>query len=140
MLHKIKLKKRYQAVISLFTSVIIICSISGYAYADSPDTSNVINSSKTELTKSSASHIDSHNDDVTTLKVKHAVFEGLADSHTMEITLSGEAIAIQFDEKLKLEIEQLQEGDHLKVKYTEQAVQGDSALIRNLTFIKSSCN
>ncbi|HEY2492648.1 MAG TPA: hypothetical protein VGI33_07040 [Paenibacillus sp.] len=136
MSQKIKIRSQYQTVITLFISVIVICSASGYAYADSLNISNDIRSSKTEVTKSSVSFKETDNVDVVSMKVKCVVFVGLADNHTMEITVEGETVAVQFDEKLKLEIEELQEGDHIKVRYTEQVVRGDTAIIRNLTSIR----
>jgi hypothetical protein len=47
------------------------------------------------------------------------VFNGLADPHTMEVKMGDEVISMQFDPEILEEIQALEEGKEVKVKYRE---------------------
>lgn len=53
-------------------------------------------------------------------------FVGLADSHTVEITVDGEAAAYQLGEGMDSAVDGLKEGDKVSFEYTEAAIEGDS--------------
>ncbi|SFE87601.1 hypothetical protein SAMN05216378_4418 [Paenibacillus catalpae] len=63
------------------------------------------------------------------------VFVGLADSHTVEITVDGEAAAYQLGEGTEEAANALKEGDAVTFEYTEAAIEGD-ATAKVLTITK----
>ncbi|ACS98946.1 hypothetical protein [Paenibacillus sp. JDR-2] len=63
------------------------------------------------------------------------VFVGLADSHTVEITVDGEAAAYQLGEGTDSAVAALKEGDNVSFEYTEAAIEGD-ATAKLLTITK----
>ncbi|CAM3421739.1 hypothetical protein PALU110988_21700 [Paenibacillus lupini] len=68
-------------------------------------------------------------------KQGHGVFVGLADSHTVEITVDGEAAAYQLGEGTEEAANALKEGDAVTFEYTEAAIEGD-ATVKVLTITK----
>lgn len=67
------------------------------------------------------------------------VFVGLADSHTVEITVDGEAAAYQLGEGMDSAVAALKEGDNVSFEYTEAAIEGDAtAKVLTITKIEKS--
>ncbi|MFD1775072.1 hypothetical protein [Paenibacillus rhizophilus] len=56
------------------------------------------------------------------------IYQGQADSHTVEITVYGEPIDLQFGEALEARVEKLEEGTKVVFTYTEQKVKGDNVV------------
>jgi hypothetical protein len=68
-------------------------------------------------------------------KQGNGVFVGLADSHTVEITVNDEAAAYQLGEGTDEAVNALKEGDAVTFEYTETAIEGD-ATAKLLTITK----
>lgn len=70
-------------------------------------------------------------------KLAIGTFEGLADSHTVEVSVYSEPVDLQFEEALAARTGKLEEGDRVILIYSEQRVEGDEVVrIRNLLYIK----
>ncbi|ASA21144.1 hypothetical protein [Paenibacillus donghaensis] len=70
-------------------------------------------------------------------KTAFGIYEGQADSHTVEMSVYGEAIALQFDEELEPLISSLDEGEKIAFTYTEQQAGDDPhVMLRELIFIR----
>lgn len=72
-------------------------------------------------------------------KQGHGVFVGLADSHTVEITVDGQGAAYQLGEGMDEVVASLKEGDAVTFNYTEAAIEGDAtAKLLTITKIEKS--
>ncbi|MBY9078375.1 hypothetical protein KIH86_24210 [Paenibacillus sp. HN-1] len=69
-------------------------------------------------------------------KQAYGLYEGLADGHTVEISVYGEPVDLQFSEALEPRLNSLEEGSKVKFTYTEQRVKGDDIVrVRKLLSI-----
>ncbi|MBJ6361433.1 hypothetical protein ACFOQM_09055 [Paenibacillus sp. GCM10012307] len=64
------------------------------------------------------------------------IYNGLADSHTIEIETADGADSYQFDDKMMEKLNPLEEGDKVKFEYTEKAIQGSSETQKWVTDIE----
>ncbi|NUU64311.1 hypothetical protein [Paenibacillus agri] len=70
-------------------------------------------------------------------KTVHAIYEGQADGHTVEVSVYGEPIALQFKQGLEPKISSLETGDAVVITYTEQKFVDDPVvLLCNLLSIR----
>ncbi|MFF2907502.1 hypothetical protein [Paenibacillus sp. NPDC057934] len=70
-------------------------------------------------------------------KTVHAVYEGQADGHTVEVSVYGEPIALQFKQGLQPKISSLETGDAVVITYTVQKFVNDPVvLLCNLLSIR----
>lgn len=70
-----------------------------------------------------------------------AVYVGLADSHTAEVNVDGEPVALQFGEALAPVLDELLEGDAVVITFTEEKLPNDPvAVLRTLLEIEKSNN
>lgn len=68
-----------------------------------------------------------------------AVYVGLADSHTAEVNVKGEPVALQFGEALAPVLDELQEGDAVVITFTEEKLPNDPvAVLRTLLEIEKT--
>ncbi|MCM3630204.1 hypothetical protein M3194_22990 [Paenibacillus glycanilyticus] len=113
----------------LSSTVLAACLLS----ACSDNNSNT-NASPTPSATVSASPEPTESPDAVT-KQAQGVFVGLADSHTVEITVDGEAASYQLGEGTDEAANALKEGDAVSFEYMEEAVEGD-ATAKLLTITK----
>ncbi|WP_201007291.1 hypothetical protein [Paenibacillus glycanilyticus] len=92
------------------------------------------NSSPSPTVSASPTPSESASPEVVTKQGK-GEFIGLADSHTVEITVDGEAAAYQLGEGTDSAVAALKEGDNVSFEYTEAAIEGD-ATAKLLTITK----
>lgn len=92
------------------------------------------NSSPSPTVSASPTPTESASPEVET-KQGEGEFVGLADSHTVEITVDGEAAAYQLGEGTDSAAAALKEGDKVSFEYTEAAIEGD-ATAKLLTITK----
>jgi hypothetical protein len=72
-------------------------------------------------------------------KQGQGVFVGLADSHTVEITVDGQGAAYQLGEGMDEAVASLKDGDAVTFEYTEAAIEGDAtAKLLTITKIEKS--
>ncbi|MFE4711713.1 hypothetical protein ACFRAM_12635 [Paenibacillus sp. NPDC056722] len=70
-------------------------------------------------------------------KTVHAIYEGQADGHTVEVSVYGEPIALQFKQGLEPKISLLESGDAVVITYTVQKFVDDPVvLLCNLLSIR----
>ncbi|MFC3746508.1 hypothetical protein [Paenibacillus sp. GCM10012306] len=70
-------------------------------------------------------------------KTVHATYEGQADGHTVEVSVYGEPIALQFKQGLQPAISSLETGDAVVISYTVQKFVDDPVvLLCNLLSIR----
>lgn len=117
--------------ILLSSTVLAACLLS----ACSNNNSNTnANSSPSPTVSASPAPSESASPEVAAKQGK-GVFVGLADSHTVEITVDGEAAAYQLGEGTDSAVAALKEGDNVSFEYTEAAIEGD-ATAKLLTITK----
>ncbi|MNV44522.1 Membrane-bound protein LytA precursor [compost metagenome] len=72
-------------------------------------------------------------------KQSYGIYEGLADGHTVEISVYGEPVDLQFTEALEPRLDSLEEGSRVMFIYTEQRVKGDDVVrVRKLLSIREA--
>ncbi|GLX67221.1 hypothetical protein [Paenibacillus glycanilyticus] len=118
----------------LSSTVLAACLLS----ACNNDSNSNVNSSPSPTVSASPSPSASASPEAESKQGK-GVFVGLADSHTVEITVDGEAAAYQLGEGMDTAVADLKEGDNVSFDYTEEAVEGDEAAkVLTITKIEKS--
>ncbi|CAN7175556.1 hypothetical protein [Rossellomorea sp. LjRoot5] len=65
-------------------------------------------------TSENAESVDTNN-----VKTESVVFNGLADTHSMEVKSGNKVMSIQFDPEMLDKIQELEEGEEVQLKYKE---------------------
>ncbi|MGO4108695.1 hypothetical protein [Paenibacillus sp. YAF4_2] len=120
----------------LSSTVLAACLLS----ACNDNNNSNVNASPTPSATVSASPTPSESPEAQTKQGK-GVFVGLADSHTVEVTVDGEAAAYQLGEGMDEAVNTLKEGDNVTFEYTEAAIEGDAtAKLLTITKIEKSAD
>ncbi|QHE63378.1 hypothetical protein FHE72_22095 [Rossellomorea vietnamensis] len=57
--------------------------------------------------------------DTNNVKTETVIFNGLADTHSMEVKTGNEVMSIQFNPEMLDKIQELEEGEEIQLKYKE---------------------
>ena len=53
---------------------------------------------------------------------KTGVYNGMADNHTIEVSIDGDVLSLQVEDSLEPELSKINDGDQIKVEYTNKNV------------------
>lgn len=129
-------KRKFLFMMMLLISIVVLSACSKGTTTDTPTTNDTNAPSTNGSSSNGTSEPDVPREEPVETKSSTGTFVGLADNHTVEITIEGNAEAFQFGEQLQMDMDKLKENDPVQIEYTEESVEGDDPVsVRTLTSI-----